>query len=316
MSNHLTSTTLIQRIKLRGMIPTSQNTFTNQGFLDLANDEMQLGVIPSILKYHEEFFLTQSETSLVGDQSSYLIPERAIGSKLRDVFFKDEQGNKFEMTRVTPEDQAYYEYNSGSRYNKFYFRDGKIQLIPDVESTVTGSLLFEYYKHPGMLVLESKVGVVTVINTVTGEVTVSSLPSEFTTSTPLDFIQKNSPHQTLGLDKTPTAVTTGTKIITFSTSDLPSTLAVGDHIALAGESFIPQIPDELHSLLSQRVVCRCLEALGTTQDLQNANAKLAEMEDKMSTLIDNRCEGAPQKINNRHSILKMSKINRRGIRSY
>ena len=76
-----------------------------------------------------------------------------------------------------------------------------------------------------------------------------------------------------------------------------------DLVTLAGETIIPQIPDELHSMLAQRVACRCLEALGDQQGLQAANLKLAEMEAKSATLINDRIESSPQKIVNRNSPL-------------
>jgi hypothetical protein len=60
-------------------------------------------------------------------------------------------------------------------------------------------------------------------------------------------------------------------------------------------------------MLAQRIACRCLEALGDTAGLQIANTKLAEMELKGMSLIDSRVEGAPMKVNNRHSFLRQSR---------
>ena len=60
-----------------------------------------------------------------------------------------------------------------------------------------------------------------------------------------------------------------------------------------------------------------LEALGDTEGMRNAQQELERMEYNAMTLIDNRVEGAPQKITNRHSILKSSLSNklyrRRGL---
>jgi hypothetical protein len=314
MATYLNSTTLIESIKRRGMIPTAQNTFQDADFLDLANEETQIGLVPSVLKFHEEFLVASQETDLVANTSSYLIPRRAVGSRLRDLYYRDEQGNFREMTRVTIEDQAYYQSYDGGTYHKFYFKNGSVVLLPTVGANPTGSLKFEYYRRPAFLTTSNRIGFITNIDTVTGIITFSSLPSIFTTSTPLDFLEESSPHRTLAEDKTPTAVDSTNKTLTFTTTDIPSTLTVGDHIALAGEGYIPQLPDELHSILAQRVVCRCLESLGSTQELANANAKLAEMEIQMGILIDNRGEGTPQKIVNKSGLLRLSKISRRGIR--
>lgn len=78
----------------------------------------------------------------------------------------------------------------------------------------------------------------------------------------------------------------------------------GDYIALEEECIIPQIPTEAHSLLAQRVAARCLEALGDTEGLQAANAKIAEMEQKLGSVVDTRVEGAPLKIYSRHGFIR------------
>jgi hypothetical protein len=106
----------------------------------------------------------------------------------------------------------------------------------------------------------------------------------------------------------PTSVNSTLRTINFDPSDLPSGLVIGDQIAFAGESCIPQIPDELHSVLAQRVVCRIMEAQGDQAGLQAANGKLADMEARMGSLIDNRSDGNPQKVNNLRSPLRNAKL--------
>ena len=60
-------------------------------------------------------------------------------------------------------------------------------------------------------------------------------------------------------------------------------------------------------MLAQRVAARCLEALGDSQGITLANTKLAEMEQKTGALLENRVEGAVQKVLNRHSTLKRNR---------
>ena len=85
---------------------------------------------------------------------------------------------------------------------------------------------------------------------------------------------------------------------------IPAKLRVDDVISLPEETIIPQIPIELHPMLAQRVVMRCLESLGDTAGLQLAGAKLADMEAKTGSLIDNRVESSPMKIVPRHTPIK------------
>jgi hypothetical protein len=91
--------------------------------------------------------------------------------------------------------------------------------------------------------------------------------------------------------------------ITF-TSDLPTHLKVGDIVTLTEETIIPQIPLELHSMLAQRVALRCLDAMGDANGIQTGTARLAEMEQKTGTLLDNRVEDAPHKISPKNSFLR------------
>lgn len=101
-------------------------------------------------------------------------------------------------------------------------------------------------------------------------------------------------------------------VLSAGTNTIPDTLIKNDVIALAEQTIIPQVPSELHAMLAQGCAMRCLETLGDTQGLQNAAAKFAEMEQKTAMLIDNRVESAPQKINNRHSLLRKRITRHRG----
>ena len=105
--------------------------------------------------------------------------------------------------------------------------------------------------------------------------------------------------------------TISTNVIQAGTVTIPKKLNVDDVIALPEETSIPQIPIELHPMLAQRVVMRCLEALGDTPGLQAAAAKLADMEAKTASLIDNRVESAPLKVVPRHTPIKRFSNNNR-----
>jgi hypothetical protein len=64
-------------------------------------------------------------------------------------------------------------------------------------------------------------------------------------------------------------------------------------------------------VLAQRVAQRVLEAIGDSEGLNNATAKVAEMENKLSTMLDNRVEGAPRKVVNRALMTGVSRNRRR-----
>ncbi len=313
MSGYFTTNSLIADIKRRAMIPSAQSTFINADFLSFINTELKIGIVPSVLNVNEEFYVYPEIVALVTDKSSYQIPYRALGGKLRDLFYKDTNGNLFEMSRISPDDKADFQPQGlGSFY---YLQGNSVVLVPEVTDQTTGSLVFTFYIRPNDLVEESRIGVITAIATDVGAgtttYTVATVPTGMTVNTKLDLLQANPGHKTYKYDVNATSINTTNKTITFSTSDVDSEIMVGDHIAFAGECMIPQCPSDLHSVLSQRVAARCLEALGDTQGLTNANTKLQEMEVKTIALIDHRVSGSPKKIVNRRGLLSASRIRRR-----
>lgn len=312
MAQFFTSSTLIASVKRRAMIPTSQSTFTDDDFLAFANEEISMGILPSILRLHEDYFLVTEDVPLESNVSRYSIPARAIGNKLRDVGFKDSNGNIFEMTRVHIQDISVYQGTySTNRMYAFYIENNQIVLLPEINEISGGSLFLSYYSRPNELVTEDKAATITNINRTTGVISVSEVPSAFNTNINYDFIQARSPFVSLAKELQASSVNSTTKELTFAIADIPVSLSIGDYINKEYECVVPQIPMDLHVLLAHRVAARCLEALGDTEGLSNANKKLMEMEDKTTNLIDNRVEESPKKVVNRHGSLRAGLYRRR-----
>ena len=312
MSSYKTSNGLIESIKNRISTPTNQSTFNTDDILRFANEEMFLNVVPLIMSLHEDHFLYDQTVALEANKSSYTIPERAIGNKLRDIQYVDQNGNHFEMTRLgigdIPERQNSFTTN---RIYRYYLKNNKVVLLPSVGDSVTGSLIFYYYIRPNNLVEESRIGIIQNINASTGEITLDSIPDNFTTSIRYDFYKQESPHSHLAIDLTSSNIDTSTKIITFTAADIPDELAVGDHIAQRCECIIPQIPSDLHVLLAQYTSERILESIGDTEGLGNAKATTGKMEFRTGTIIDSRVDDSPQKLVNKHSPLRAGLASRR-----
>jgi hypothetical protein len=93
-------------------------------------------------------------------------------------------------------------------------------------------------------------------------------------------------------------------------SDIPQYLAIGDHVALAEQCCIPQVPSDLHVYLAQKTAERILESQGDAQGLALAQQKSKEMEFRAGTIIDNRVDESPPKLVNRHGILRSGLIQR------
>lgn len=329
MASYLTSSTLIESVKRRASIPQSQSTFTEDDLLAFANEELSIGLLPSILQFHEEFLVYETTVPLYSGVQNYSIPGRAIGGKVRNVFYMDTNGNPQTTARISPENVVYYNNTTLTSNPTYYLKNNELVFVNKIGGSISpsnpptpagGSLKISYYLRPNQLVSEKRCAVIKSIDATTNTVVIDGVvPSVFSPVNvgfkKLDIIESVGGHRTKAMDIVPTNIVFGTVgvqdgQITFS--ELPPNLVPGDHIALAGETMIPQIPDDLHSVLAQRVAARCLEALGDQNGLQAANLKLQEMEQKTGNLIDNRTEGQPQKVINFRGLLRNSRIRRRG----
>ena len=427
MAKHLTTNTLISSVVRRAMLPTNQNTFQEADFLAFANEELDIGVVPHILSFHEDYLMHEQYQPVTPDVSVYELPYRATGNKVREIAYVDTSGNIFEMTRILVEDLPYYQNGSfgisNSGIRAFYIEGEEIVILPVGNHNLTGQLKISYYLRPNALVSEKTVSKVTSFNKYTGQVFVDNVPDNLSSPIEMDFLQTNSPHKRLEINLTPVSLSkadkyyyfgitpirdvvcaspsnitsssyftlevpklniknviwfdkTGTDVapvvngatnyvranistattatdvasilaaltITYfsftsagvtltinttlvgtysvlslndllftqtvtrnGTEVIPYNLKIGDVLAAVEECIIPNIPTELHSMLAQRIACRCLEAMGDAQGLAMANQKLAEMEVKTGQLLSNRVEGAPLKVVNRHGFLRMSR---------
>lgn len=298
----LTSTKLLKSIKTRCMVPVSQISFSDEDLLDFANEEMLIGLVPTILQMKDEYLVYKQNVPLEIGKPNYTIPERALGSKLREVSYSD-GSNEFEMTQVNP-DEKYIGIGLSRQFGfmrQFYVQGSDIIPYPEIKSgdLVSGSLNMYYYMRPNNLVKDASVGVIKSINRLTGEIVLSNIPSTYSADVNYDFIRIRSPHSIIKIDVTPISVNATTKTITVALSDIPAELEAGDYMPIAGESCIPNVPTELHAILAQRVACRILEAIGDSTALQNAMQKLQEMEGKAGVILDNRVEGSVHKVCNR-----------------
>lgn len=156
---YYTSQDLINAVKRKIMLPIAQNTFTESDILAFANEEMQISQTPSVLQFHEEYFVFAKVFPLVPNISRYAVPNRAIGMRLRDVSFSDQSGNVSEMTRINPDDKAFFQQSTGTNQaiHKYYLEGNDVVLTPSITAIPpTGNINFYFYLRPNQLVADSR----------------------------------------------------------------------------------------------------------------------------------------------------------------
>lgn len=167
MKPHYTSDDLIEAVQRKISLPLSEETFTEDSILRFANEEMMLGQVPSVLIYHENYFVHPVEVALQDGVSRYAIPDRAIGMRLRDLKYKDTSDNIFDMAQIEPANKAFFQKDVGSFNNihKFYLEGNDIVLTPEVTGDPGGSLIFYIYLRPNQLVQNERAAILESIDT-------------------------------------------------------------------------------------------------------------------------------------------------------
>jgi len=390
----LTSNDLIDIVKKRIAFPISQNTLSEEDILKFASYELFDSQVPSIMEFHDEYFVFRQSVLIENDKLRYQIPDRAIGMKLRDLLLEMPDNSVREMTRITPESVAYFQQvgsNTTDIY-RFYVEGDEIVLASNQVAATGQSLRFTYYLRPNSLVKNDraataqyftknlaidnttltngdsfKVGSLTftagidfaigantnitvsnihvalsalgISNDVNGQsimlrnknaktvysstnpvalslqnglgIEFDLVPSIITNGSVIDFLQTKGGHRTYSIDVEIGASAISGNVINFDLGVIPPSFVVGDYICLANESIIPQIPSDVHSLLAERTCERMLMSIGDVQGSQISAQKVAQLEKQQSAMVDNRVEGAPLKIVNRFSPLRLNKRWRR-----
>lgn len=282
------TTDLINSVKLKGSFPTSSDLFSNADYLNILNDELLIQIVPLLNKLNEEYFLSYKDYPIVAGQDKYRIPTRAVGSSLRDVQLIDSTGGVKSLLRLFEEDKT--SLTSGPQ--GYYIKGNQIIVSPKPVATDGSILRLVYFRRPSRFVLSTSCAQIQSIDTASKTVVVNSLPSSMSTSTPIDFVQAESPYDILEMDYSISSIS-GTTLV--FTSNLPDDLAVNDYISLAGQSCVAMIPDDLIPVLVQAALCSCLTSKKDTQAKIELE-KLEQMKQVMFQMLSPRVKSDDLKI--------------------
>ena len=287
MSIDYTVNGLIATIKRRSSMPTLNDTFTASDYINMANDEMDNTIVPLIMSVREDYFTTYIDVDVPNGTTLPLnvtIPARAIGNKIRDVQWLDNQGNTIGvLPRLNPNEYPTPPWGPYSP-SGFWFENG--HLVIRGQSIPSNTLRIHYFRRPNYLVPTSESAIIEDIDTDTGEVTLDVMPSGWTVGDLVNGISPNPSFVTTAADLEITVV--NSPIITL---DSVEGLSVGDYVALNDESPIPQLPLEGVSVLAQATVVKVMEAIGDRAGMQAAEAKLDQNKKDLVTLLTPRAEG-------------------------
>lgn len=296
-----TTDSLIASIKRRITLPDAQNLYSSDDLIAFMGDELSSTLVPLIHSVQQEYWVMRVDVPLVIGQEKYTLPIRGAANGLRLLTLVDPNGNEIEFPMLRPENTA-STYNWLSPYSTstlygFYMEDDHIVVFPkQVVANPVMSIRFRYERQPSQLCSTTEAAHITQING-GGVVTVDAIPSDWLITQTFDLINGQPAFASKGDDLVVTNLDPITSQITFSA--LPSKVVVGDWIAQAGESPIPQLPYQTFPYLAQCVATKCLEGMGDMQPLQAAQQKLAIMKEDLLKLMQPRDMGNVQTVINR-----------------
>jgi len=284
-----TTTDFLTAVRRRGSIPTTTNTNninSTSNLLELASEELHIKLVPLIMSVRNEYYVNTQDYSITASQSGYRIPARGIGQVLRDLLLVRNNG----LISLPPIERDVVASTDTGTPDSYYLEHDKVMLVPTPGTTVD-TLRMIYYLRPGRLAAESDCAKVSSIDSAT-DVTVASIPSTWTAGTEIDFVDALSPYKYHTIDQSISSVAS----TTITMASLPSDLAVGDWLAPAGYSPIPQVPTELLPVLVQMTVIKALEALGDEKGATLAWKDLQTIQDNALSLITPRNHSEPRKV--------------------
>lgn len=298
-----TTSDLLTSVKLRCFWDTNA-PLSDAELLTLANDELQSDVFPLLLSSQGGFRLADLDHSITADQQLYKLPPRAHGGRLYDVLYVDSNGRETSLPMQEMEELGHI-YTEGGVESPgsmlWFLKDDYVGLYP-TPTTTRDTLRLRYYMRPGTMVTVASAAQITAVTSTTLTFASGTIPTAWTTTNTFDVISDTGTFRNIEIDKTSNTITTTS--MTWTTLD--SGVQVGDWVALAKESPLPQIPEALHPYLYQKVAVRALQSAGDREGWRDAIAELEKMEDRVKDLMSPRVDGETKSIVPRYAPIRNS----------
>ena len=275
---------LVASVKRRGALPSGTGLSASD-ILQRATEELRGFIVAFLKSLREEYII--APLTIAASGNTVAIPVRACGAALRTVQFQNNttQG-PCNLPRVEPE-RVYGYVPAGTVPQGFYFQGNNLIFV-GCQNPV-GTIFLSYQQRPGQLVFPSATGVISTITPggSTTAIACSSVPTTFTSAALYDFVSATPNFVASALDVV--ASVSGTTL-TVANALVPSTLAVGDYVCLAGQTPVPQIPFELHDLLAQVTAQEIAQSTGSSR-LDAITSKTNQLKSDMMMMLSPRTDG-------------------------
>ncbi len=300
---------LIETIKMACSVPTSQLTYTNDDWAQLATYMLQNQVVPLIMSTREEFFVTYEDVLTPAD-GIIPLPEGAIGSKLRNVSYVSQTSPLVlvNLPRLDLDVVAGVGFFNVMTFAGFYVQGDNIILYPNTSVPTNTTIRLYYYRRALTLAPPDSYGRVQSVDTMTNTIVLDNVPTDWIVGDELNTIGSQPNFLITNSDCVISALSSPS--ITLDTVD---GIAVGDYVTQLGYSAIPQVPLEAHNYLAQLTAAKALEGLGDQGGAKTAYEVAEQIKTSLLVMVSNRVDGSPKKVVNPSGGLRVNAgIRRRG----
>lgn len=283
---------LIENIKRRCSVPTSQLTYTPQSMTDIANDELQTEVVPLIMSTREEYFVEHIDVLSPSD-GIIPFPENAVGAKLRSVCYMQQTSpiTLINLPRIDLDVVAGVGFINYDTLAGFYIEGNNLCLYPNTSVPTNTNIRLYYYKRVLNLAAPAQYGQIMSIDSMLNTIVLDFVPTTWAVGNTLNSVSSVQNFK---------VTQSSAEIVTLSAPslilDTVDGMSVGDYVSLEGYSAIPQVPIEAHAYLAQLSAVKLLEGLGDRPGMEAAQAKADREMQKLMVMISQRVDGSIKKI--------------------
>lgn len=320
-----TTLDLINRVKMKQSIPDSAVSFDEATLLNYLDQALKAYIVPAIEATIEEYFVNTIDfvvpqfdfqgASPVDKPNAIAIPDVAGGMRLRDVYLLNNDGQFYNLPRLTPTQAAAQSWgnafypigiNNQQYLGGFFVQGNAIQIFPyGLASGKTVRLT--YYRAPNDLALTSDCGQVLAVAGDT--LTLDNTPLWTSGVTQVDVISGTNPHDFVVDTSIPvpvyatpsplsklTLVSAASNVVVLPVGK-GANVQVGDWVCPTGTAaFAMNIPKEILPALVQRASADALQASGDSQGYNIAVNDYMTMINQALKQISPRVVGKPTKL--------------------
>ncbi len=300
---------LIAEIRAVGGIPAQEVPgYTKAELLKHASSYLRSRLLPAIVSQRKDYFTQKARIAIITGKNEYRIPERAVGDKLRAIWWIDEQGNRKKLDPIAMAELHRY-LSTSTTIHGFYLNAVHIVLVGNPGG---GWLEVLFPFRVGDLVLQTEARAVLSLNAGARTLTyATAVPTAWTAGT-----TKVDIHSALGghdirlwgalitaIDGPRTTITLGNDPIDGTTVGTYP-VAAGDWTCLERQSALLALPEELIPTLARGVAQRIAEAEGDTEGGQHHSAEAEKDQAAAIPLIaSDRVQTKPERFRGRRSPL-------------